>query len=61
MMDFERKLAMLQEGNADAMLDLLTMFRPLLIHYSLINGRFSEDLMQYLVLRFMMAVRSFVI
>ena len=59
MTDFERTLDAAQKGDAEAMMNLLTMFRPLLVQYSMINGRFNEDLMQSLVVKFMKAVRCF--
>lgn len=59
MTDFEQTLDAAQKGDEDAMMKLLTMFRPLLVQYSMINSRFNEDLMQSLVLKFMVAVRSF--
>lgn len=59
MSGFERTLDAAQNGDMAAMMKLLTMFRPLLVQYSLINGRFNEDLMQSLALKFVMAVRSF--
>ncbi len=59
MTDFERTLDAAQKGDEEAMMKLLTMFRPILVQYSMINRRFNEDLMQSLVLKFMMAVRRF--
>lgn len=59
MTDFEQTLDAAQKGDEDAMMKLLTMFRPLLVQYSMINSQFNEDLMQSLVLKFMVAVRSF--
>ena len=59
MTDFERTLYGAQNGDADAMMTLLTMFQPLLLQYSMINKRFNEDLMQSLTLKFMVAVRRF--
>jgi len=59
MTDFERMLDAAQRGDTEAMMNLLRMFRPLLVQYSMINRRFNEDLMQSLVLKFMMAVRAF--
>lgn len=59
MTDFERMLDAAQRGDTEAMMNLLRMFRPLLVQYSMINRRFNEDLMQSLVLKFMIAVRAF--
>lgn len=59
MTDFEMLLLHAQSGDADAMIGLLDMFRPLLLQHSQINHRFNEDLMQYLILKFMIAVGKF--
>ena len=47
-MNFEEVLFRAQMGDQEAILQILEMFRPLLIKNSLINGRFDEDLYQEL-------------
>ena len=49
-MNFEEVLFRAQMGDQEAILQILEMFRPLLIKNSLINGRFDEDLYQELLL-----------
>ena len=43
-MNFEEVLYRAQTGDKEAVLQILEMFRPLLIKNSLVNGRFDEDL-----------------
>ena len=47
-MNFEEVLYRAQTGDKEAVLQILEMFRPLLIKNSLVNGRFDEDLYQEL-------------
>lgn len=58
-MEFELCLRRAQAGDEGAILELLRIYRPLLRRYSYIDHHFSEDLMQVLTLKFMIAVRSF--
>ena len=48
-MNFERLLLKAKEGNADAVLKILEIYKPLLIKNAIVNGRFDEDLYQELV------------
>lgn len=48
-MNFERLLLKAKEGNADAVLEILEIYKPLLIKNAIVNGRFDEDLYQELV------------
>lgn len=43
----------------EAVLQILEMFRPLLIKNSLVNGRFDEDLYQELRLEVLKCIRGF--
>ena len=45
-MNFERLLLKAKEGNADAVLKILEIYKPLLIKNAIVNGRFDEDLYQ---------------
>ena len=47
-MNFERLLLKAKEGNADAVLKILEIYKPLLIKNAIVNGRFDEDLYQEL-------------
>ena len=48
-MNFERLLLQAKEGNADAVLEILEIYKPLLIKNAIVNGRFDEDLYQELI------------
>jgi hypothetical protein len=59
MIDTEKTIRRAQLGDTDATLDLLRLLRPLLIRHSTVNNKYDEDLMQYLVVRFLSATKSF--
>ena len=54
-MNFERLLLKAKEGNADAVLKILEIYKPLLIK----NGRFDEDLYQELVSTLLQCIQRF--
>ena len=56
---FEEVLYRAQTGDKEAVLQILEMFRPLLIKNSLVNGRFDEDLYQELRLEVLKCIRGF--
>ena len=58
-MNFEEVLFRAQMGDQEAILQILEMFRPLLIKNSLINGRFDEDLYQELRLEVLKCIRNY--
>ena len=45
-MTFEQLLFMAKQGDPVAITDILNMYRPLLIKYSVVNGHLDEDLYQ---------------
>ena len=57
-MNFEEVLYRAQTGDKEAVLQILEMFRPLLIKNSLVNGRFDEDLYQELRLEVLKCIRG---
>ena len=57
-MNFEEVLFRAQMGDQEAILQILEMFRPLLIKNSLINGRFDEDLYQELRIEVLKCIRT---
>lgn len=59
MMDFEEILYSAKEGDETAKLQILEMFRPLLIKKALINGRFDEDLYQELRLEVLKCIQTY--
>lgn len=57
-MSFERLLLQAKEGNADAVLEILEIYKPLLIKNAIVNGRFDEDLYQELVSTLLQCIHS---
>lgn len=58
-MNFERLLLKAKEGNADAVLKILEIYKPLLIKNAIVNGRFDEDLNQELVSTLLQCIQRF--
>lgn len=58
-MNFKEVFLQAKTGQEGAMTLLLEMYKPLLIKYSIINGRFDEDLYQELCITFLKCVRLF--
>lgn len=45
-MDFKEMLLQAKAGRESAVIEILEMYKPLLIKYAIINGRYDEDLYQ---------------
>lgn len=58
-MSFELNLMKARENDKKAMLWIIEMYRPLIIRYSLINGRFDEDLYQENVYTMLICIKKF--
>ena len=58
-MNFERLLLKAKEGNADAVLKILEIYKPLLIKNAIVIGRFDEDLYQELVSTLLQCIQRF--
>ena len=58
-MNFERLLLKAKEGNADAVLKILEIYKPLLIKNAIVNGRFDVDLYQELVSTLLQCIQRF--
>ena len=58
-MNFERLLLKAKEGNADAVLKILEIYKPLLIKNAIVNGRFDEDLYHELVSTLLQCIQRF--
>lgn len=50
-MEFEELLQYARTYDKKAMMDIIEMYRPLLISQAIINEKFDEDLYQELVIR----------
>ncbi len=58
-MNFEKVLMQAKEGDADAILEIIEMYKPLLIRNAIVNGRFDEDLYQELVSELLQCIQRF--
>lgn len=58
-MNFKEVFLQAKTGKEGAITLLLEMYKPLLIKYSIINGRFDEDLYQELCITFLKCVSLF--
>ena len=58
-MNFERLLLKAKEGNADAVLKILEIYKPHLIKIAIVNGRFDVDLYQELVSTLLQCIQRF--
>lgn len=58
-MEFKELLLKAQKDDKEATEELFFMYRPLLIHRSMFNGQFSEDLYQELSLVFLNCIKKF--
>jgi len=56
---FEEMLRRAKTGDHEATTSILTMYRPMLIRYAIINGRLDEDLYQELCITLMRAIKLF--
>lgn len=58
-MQFERTLSLAKEGNEEAILEILEMYKPLLIKKAMIDGGFDEDLYQNLAEQVTICIKRF--
>lgn len=58
-MSFEELLIRAKQEDQDAILQIVNMYRPLLIKNSLINGIFDEDLYQEMIIEVLKCIRYF--
>lgn len=58
-MSFDELLFRAKAGDMEAKSEIFFMYRPLLIKYALVNGRFDEDLYQELVVELMKCIKYF--
>lgn len=58
-MDFEDKLLLAKCGEENAVCEILSMYRPLLMKESIINGVFDEDLYQELIIVLIRCIHGF--
>ena len=58
-MNFKEMLLLAKAGRESAIMDLLEMYKPLLVKYAIINGRFDEDLYQELCIILLKCIARF--
>lgn len=58
-MRFRDLFLLAKEGNEDAILELLNIYKPLLVRYSTIKGMFDEDLYQEQCITLLRCISTF--
>lgn len=58
-MNFEEILFLASQGDESALENIIEMYRPLLVRYSMVNGIFDEDLYQELALEVIKTIYCF--
>ena len=58
-MNFKEILLQAKSGREPAVIELLEMYKPLLVKYAIINGRFDEDLYQELCITLLKCIQLF--
>ena len=58
-MNFKEMLLQAKASRESAIMALLEMFKPLLVKYAIINGRFDEDLYQELCITLLKCIQLF--
>lgn len=58
-MNFKEMLLQAKAGKESAVMALLEMYKPLLVKYAIINGRFDEDLYQELCIILLKCIAQF--
>ena len=58
-MNFKEMLLQAKAGREPAVISILEMYKPLLVKYAIINGRFDEDLYQELCIILLKCIAQF--
>lgn len=58
-MNFKEMLLQAKSSREPAVIELLEMYKPLLVKYAIINGRFDEDLYQELCIILLKCIAQF--
>lgn len=59
MMNFEELLVKAKEGNQDAVMQIVEMYKPALLKNSMIHNKFDEDLYQQLTGTVLRCIQAF--
>lgn len=60
-MRFEDTLVKAKISDKKAMLEIIEMYRPLMIKYAVVNGCFDEDLYQEFIYTLLLCIKKFTI
>ena len=58
-MEFKEILQKAREYDRKAMMEVIEMYRPLMVKYAVVNGRFDEDLYQEFVYTMLQCILKF--
>ena len=58
-MEFEALFLRARQSDKQALLEIIEMYRPLMIKYAMVDGRLDEDLYQEFVCRIIVCVMKF--
>lgn len=58
-MEFEELFLRARQSDKEALLEIIEMYRPLMIKYAKVDNKFDEDLYQELVHRLIICVMKF--
>lgn len=58
-MEFEELLLRARQSDKEALLEIIELYRPLMIKYALVDEKLDEDLYQELVYRLLVCIMKF--
>ncbi len=58
-MEFEELFLRARQSDKEALLEIIEMYRPMMIKYAKVDSKFDEDLYQELVYRLIVCVMKF--
>lgn len=58
-MEFEKLFLRARQSDKEALLEIIEMYRPMMIKYAIVDNKFDEDLYQELVYRLIVCVMKF--
>lgn len=58
-MEFKKILQKAREYDRKSMMEVIEMYRPLMVKYAVVNGRFDEDLYQEFVYTMLQCILKF--
>jgi len=58
-MEFEKLFLRARQSDKEALLEIIEMYRPMMIKYAIVDNKLDEDLYQELVYRLIVCVMKF--